>query len=1319
MDNDFELEIVDLEDNPKRSRVRRRSNGHVGNAAEGKKPDGVKIERGENERWDGTRWDHFELRERSVEGWAAHVVGIAAAQSTPNPKAVKSSVLTSKPTLVQGFNDFVKEPPPSNKAAGRPSSIYQNLINLFNFSKELETERRIIANDPEHNAQYNYAKNYIKTSKYTFFNFVPYNLFEQFQRLANFYFLCLLVLQLIPVISSLTPVTTAVPLIGVLMVTAIKDAYDDYQRHRSDNQVNRRKSLVLRNGQLKEEIWSKVEVGDVIRMENNQFVAADILLLSTSEPNGLCYIETSELDGETNLKCKQCLPETESLGQDDARIGAFRGEIRCEPPNNQLNKFEGVLNWEGKQHSLDNDKILLRGCILRNTDWCYGVVIFAGKDTKLMMNSGKTKFKRTSIDRLLNFIILGIVFFLLSMCLFCTVACGIWESLTGQYFRVFLPWDSLIPPDPPGGPAVIALLVFFSYAIVLNTVVPISLYVSVEVIRLCQSFLINWDDAMYHPPTRNHAKARTTTLNEELGQIEYIFSDKTGTLTQNIMSFNKCSIAGRSYGDIIDPRTGEFLEISEYTRPVDLSRNPYHESNFKFYDQSLVDALDGGDPDCEAFFRLLSLCHTVMPEESRGKLEYQAQSPDEGALVSAARNFGFVFKSRTPNSITIFAKGVQEVYELLCILDFNNVRKRMSVILKRDGKIRLFCKGADSIIYERLKEGQDSLKYHTQEHLDRFAGDGLRTLCLAYKDLDEEYFLDWKGRHHEAAVSLERREEKLDEIYEEIEKNLILLGATAIEDKLQDGVPQTIANLAVAGIKIWVLTGDKQETAINIGYSCQLLTDDMLEVFIIDAHNASDVEDQLRKYREEIRNVTATKQPQTNLSVVTFSDEGVGQDNLSDAGESNGGFALVINGHSLVWALNPKLELLFLEVASQCRSVICCRVTPLQKAMVVDLVKRYKKAVTLAVGDGANDVSMIKTAHIGVGISGQEGLQAVLASDYSVAQFRFLERLLLVHGRWSYYRMCKFLRYFFYKNFAFTLCHFWFAFFVAFSAQTLFDPMFISVYNLFYTSMPVLALGIFEQDVNAKNSIKFPRLYTPGLLNALFNKREFFRSALHGFLTSCVLFFIPFGAYYNGMDQEGRSMADQQTFGSVVATILVIVVTMQMCLDTSYWTLFNHITIWGSLIFYLLLQYFYNFVIGGEYVGALSKAMGEPLFYFTTLLTIVVLMLPVMAWRFYWVDVRPNLSDKVRFKQRHDAKMASKRSEHDMLRTPSARRSRRSVRSGYAFAHQEGFGRLITSGKIMRPRNMKQGPMSNGRATNLRPDNKISLVAPAPSTVEV
>ncbi|XP_046439096.1 probable phospholipid-transporting ATPase IM isoform X3 [Daphnia pulex] len=1217
-------------------------------------------------------------------------------------------------------------PPPAPKQPARPSPLRSAAVAAARKTRRFfgaksndilpENERRIRANDAAYNLQFNYSNNYIQTSKYTLLSFVPVNLIEQFQRLANFYFLCLLVLQFIPFISSLTPVTTAVPLIGVLLLTAIKDAYDDFQRHRSDSQVNNRKSHVLRNGKSVEERWHKVQVGDIIRMENDQFIAADLLLLTTSEPNGLCYIETAELDGETNLKCRQCLMETAEMGQNEARIGSFNGEIICEPPNNHLNKFDGRLTWNGKQYSLDNEKILLRGCVLRNTQWCYGVVIFAGRDTKLMQNSGKTKFKRTSIDRLLNFIILGIVFFLLSMCLFCTIACGVWETVTGQYFRSYLPWDPLIPAEPPAaGSTVIALLIFFSYAIVLNTVVPISLYVSVEVIRLAQSFLINWDQQMYYEKSQTPAKARTTTLNEELGQIEYIFSDKTGTLTQNIMSFNKCSIGGTCYGDVYDSSNGEVIDPNENTKPVDFSFNPLHEQAFKFYDQTLIDS-NREDPTCHEFFRLLALCHTVMPDEKNGKLEYQAQSPDEGALVSAARNFGFVFKARTPDSITIEVMGKTEVYELLCILDFNNVRKRMSVILRGpNGKIRLYCKGADSIVYDHLQSGNDDMKNKTQEHLNKFAGEGLRTLCLAIRDVDEAYFEDWKERHHEASVTIKSREERLDKLYEEIEQNLTLLGATAIEDKLQDGVPQTIANLAIAGIKIWVLTGDKQETAINIGYSCQLLTDDMVDIFIVDGQNVEDVELQLVKCRESLRGYARTQlqTPVSGISDRGYSSHIAGEmedmpcgPGLSGIDEDcNTGYALVINGHSLVYALQTKLEKLFLDVGTQCKAVICCRVTPLQKAMVVDLVKKYKQAVTLSIGDGANDVSMIKTAHIGVGISGQEGMQAVLASDYSIAQFRYLERLLLVHGRWSYLRMAKFLRYFFYKNFAFTLCHFWFAFFCGFSAQTVFDPMFISVYNLFYTSLPVLALGIFDQDVNDVNSLKYPKLFTPGHLNLLFNKGEFFKSAMHGCITSCVLFFIPYGAYFYGASQQGHTTSDHQLIGSVVATILVVVVTVQIALDTAYWTVFNHITIWGSLVWYFALQYFYNFVIGGSYVGSLTKAMGEATFWFTLVLSIVILMIPVVAWRFYFVDVHPTLSDRVRLKQRLSAIRAHK--SQDFMRTPSARRSRRSLRSGYAFAHQEGFGKLITSGKIMRKTGLNFG--SKASSNNAANNNSGSL----------
>ncbi|XP_039231290.1 phospholipid-transporting ATPase ID isoform X10 [Drosophila yakuba] len=1207
-----------------------------------------------------------------------------------------------------------------------------------------ENERRIRANDKEFNAQFKYHNNYIKTSKYSLFTFLPFNLLEQFQRLANFYFLCLLVLQLIPAISSLTPVTTAIPLIGVLTLTAVKDAYDDIQRHISDSQVNNRKSKTLRNGKLVEAKWSEVQVGDVIRLDNNQFVAADTLLLSTSEPNGLCFIETAELDGETNLKAKQCLTETIELGDRHDLLWNFNGEIICERPNNLLNKFDGTLIWRGQRFALDNEKILLRGCVLRNTQWCYGVVVFAGVDTKLMQNSGKTQFKSTGVDRLLNFIIIGIVLFLVSICALFAIGCAIWEGLIGQHFQLYLPWEHIIPKDYiPTGATVIGLLVFFSYAIVLNTVVPISLYVSVEVIRFVQSFLINWDEEMYYPTTNTYAKARTTTLNEELGQIQYIFSDKTGTLTQNIMTFNKCSINGRSYGDVIDLRTGELVEITEALQSVDFSANPHHESDFRWYDRSLLDAVRSDEEHSHVFFRLLALCHTVMAETVDGKLEYQAQSPDEAALVSAARNFGFVFRTRTPNSITIEVMGQTEEYELLNILDFNNVRKRMSVILRRGDSMVLYCKGADNVIYDRLHGGQEDLKARTQDHLNKFAGEGLRTLALAERRLTEQYYNDWRSRQQEAALSMDSREQKLNAIYEEIESEMQLVGVTAIEDKLQDGVPKSIANLQNAGIKIWVLTGDKQETAINIGYSCQLLTDELADVFIVDGNSVEEVEKQLRQFKESIKiynrfrpggfdafdrlnsdsnmdplsvtmtqtsafmqetNLPPTPPPPPAISVVTFRWDEKNKDNKggpdsaecndlfgdekgSDDGgtasivvDENTGFALVVNGHSLVHCLSPELENKFLDIASQCKAVICCRVTPLQKALVVELIKRAKNAVTLAIGDGANDVSMIKAAHIGVGISGQEGLQAVLSSDYSIAQFRYLERLLLVHGRWSYYRMCKFLRYFFYKNFAFTLCHCWYSLFCGFSAQTVFDPMFISVYNLFYTSLPVLALGVFEQDVSDKNSLEFPRLYTPGLKSELFNIREFIYSVLHGAFTSLVLFLIPYGVYKDGVSANGFIVSDHMTLGAVVATILIVDNTAQISLYTSYWTVVNHVTIWGSLVWYFVLDYFYNYVIGGPYVGSLTQAMKDLTFWVTMLITVMALVAPVLAYKFYLLDVHPSLSDKIRQKS---LKKIHSRASSDVRRTASSRRGRRSVRSGYAFAHQEGFGRLITSGKIM------------------------------------
>ncbi|KAM7165891.1 phospholipid-transporting ATPase ID-like isoform 1-T2 [Macrochelys suwanniensis] len=1149
----------------------------------------------------------------------------------------------------------------------------------FGKKKLKEEERHLQANNRDFNLEFEYANNSIKTSKYNFFTFLPLNLFEQFQRIANAYFLFLLILQLIPQVSSLSWFTTVVPLVLVLTVSGVKDAIDDFNRHKSDNHVNNRPVQVLINGRLKDDKWMNIQVGDIIKLENNNFVTADLLLLSSSEPHSLTYIETAELDGETNLKVKQALTVTAELGLDLQKLSDFNGEVKCEAPNNKLDKFTGTLTLHGEKFALDNEKMLLRGCTIRNTEWCFGLVIYAGPDTKLMQNCGKTTFKRTSIDRLMNVLVLVIFAFLALMCFILAIGNGIWEYDTGYYFQVYLPWADGVSSAPYSG-----FLMFWSYVIILNTVVPISLYVSVEIIRLGNSFYIDWDRKMYYPLNDTPAQARTTTLNEELGQIKYIFSDKTGTLTQNIMAFNKCSINGKSYGEVYD-LAGQRTEITEHTEKVDFSYNQLADPKFVFYDHSLVEAVKLDDAATHRFFRLLSLCHTVMPEEKKeGNLVYQAQSPDEGALVTAARNFGFVFRARTPETITVVEMGETKVYELLAILDFNNVRKRMSVIVRSpEGDLTLYCKGADTIVYELLDSSCGPLKDETMEHLNEFAGEGLRTLVLAYKNLPEDYFEEWHQRHHEASTALDGREEKLSELYEEIEKDLMLLGATAIEDKLQDGVPQTIETLAKAHIKIWVLTGDKQETAVNIGYSCNMLHDDMKDVFIIEGNTSEAVLDELRSARKKMKPDSFLDSDEINIKFENPSTKS----RILPEEQANGVYGLVINGHSLAYALEGNMELELVRTACMCKVVICCRVTPLQKAQVVELVKKYKKAVTLAIGDGANDVSMIKTAHIGVGISGQEGMQAVLSSDFSFAQFRYLQRLLLVHGRWSYIRMCKFLRYFFYKNFAFTLVHFWYGFFSGFSAQTVYDQWFITLYNLVYTSLPVLGMSLFDQDVDDRWSMQFPHLYEPGQQNLYFNKIEFVKCVLHGTYSSLILFFIPYGAMYDTVRSDGKAIADYQSFALMAQTCLLIVVSVQIGLDTAYWTAVNQFFIWGSLsVYFAIIFTMYSdgmyliFTASFPFIGTARNTLSQPNVWLAIFLSIILCVLPVVGGRFLKAQLMPTVSDKVLRKIR----AAKKRPPPPLPKTRLRRTSTR--RSGYAFSHQHGFGALIMSGRNMRPK---------------------------------
>ncbi|KAG1962619.1 phospholipid-transporting ATPase IA [Pimephales promelas] len=967
-----------------------------------------------------------------------------------------------------------------------------------------EDSRLIFLNQPQFTK---FCNNRVSTAKYNVLTFLPRFLYSQFRRAANSFFLFIALLQQIPDVSPTGRWTTLVPLLFILVVAAVKEIIEDLKRHKADNVVNKKETQVLRNGAWEIVHWEKVSVGEVVRAANGDHLPADLILLSSSEPQGMCYIETSNLDGETNLKIRQGLQITADIKDIDSLM-RISGRMECESPNRHLYEFVGNIRLDG--HStlpLGPDQILPRGAQLRNTQWVHGIVVYTGHDTKLMQNSTRPPLKLSNVERITNFQILVLFGCLLAISLVCSIGQTIWKYQYGN--------DAWYMDLNYGGAANFGLN-FLTFIILFNNLIPISLLVTLEVIKFVQAFFINWDTDMLYEATNTPAMARTSNLNEELGQVKYIFSDKTGTLTCNVMQFKKCTIAGVAYGH---------------------STQSAEEAGFN--DPSLLENLQSNHPTAPVikdFMTMMAICHTAVPERTDNTITYQAASPDEGALVRAAENLGFVFTGRTPDCVIVESLGGEEKYELLHVLEFTSTRKRMSVIMRiPSGKIRLYCKGADTVIYERLA---DSSRYKdiTLKHLEQFATEGLRTLCFAVADISESSYQQWLEVYHRASTSLQNRALKMEESYELIEKNLQLLGATAIEDKLQDKVPETIETLMKADIKIWILTGDKQETAINIGHSCKLLTKNM-GMLVIN-------EDTLDGTRETLSHHCGI---------------------LGDALHKENDFALIIDGKTLKYALTFGARQYFLDLALSCKAVICCRVSPLQKSEVVEMVKKQVKVITLAIGDGANDVGMIQTAHVGVGISGNEGLQAANSSDYSIAQFKYLKNLLLVHGAWNYNRVAKCILYCFYKNIVLYIIEIWFAFVNGFSGQILFERWCIGLYNVIFTALPPLTLGIFERSCRKENMLKYPELYKTSQNAMGFNTKVFWAHCLNGLFHSVILFWFPLKAFQHDTVFGNGKTPDYLLLGNMVYTFVVITVCLKAGLETSSWTMFSHIAIWGSI----------------------------------------------------------------------------------------------------------------------------------------------------------
>uniref|UniRef100_A0A8C4W501 Phospholipid-transporting ATPase n=1 Tax=Gopherus evgoodei TaxID=1825980 RepID=A0A8C4W501_9SAUR len=1056
-----------------------------------------------------------------------------------------------------------------------------------------EEVRTVFINQPQLTK---FCNNHVSTAKYNIITFLPRFLYSQFRRAANAFFLFIALLQQIPDVSPTGRYTTLVPLLFILAVAAVKEIIEDLKRHKADNAVNKKQT------QGRNHLKKSLNCARFYMLINYYICYCDILkdncfiFSKISEPQAMCYIETSNLDGETNLKIRQGLPLTADIKDIDS-----------------LMILLGRIEYGHGTVPLGPDQILLRGAQLRNTQWVHGIVVYTGHDTKLMQNSTSPPLKLSNVERITNIQILILFCILMAMSLICSIGSAIWNRRHGQrdwYLNLNY-----------GGANNFGLN-FLTFIILFNNLIPISLLVTLEVVKFIQAYFINWDIDMHYEPTDTASMARTSNLNEELGQVKYIFSDKTGTLTCNVMQFKKCTIAGIAYGQ--GSQTGE-------EKP--------------FSDPSLLENLQSNHPTapiiCE-FLTMMAVCHTAVPEREGDKIIYQAASPDEGALVRAAKQLHFVFTGRTPDSVIIDSLGHEERYELLNVLEFTSTRKRMSVIVRTPtGKLRLYCKGADTVIYDRLAESS-KYKEITLKHLEQFATEGLRTLCFAVTEISESEYQEWLDVYHRASTSIQNRALKLEESYELVEKNLQLLGATAIEDKLQDKVPETIETLMKADIKIWILTGDKQETAINIGHSCKLLKKNMGLIVIN--------EGSLDGTRETLSRHCST---------------------LGDALRKENDFALIIDGKTLKYALTFGVRQYFLDLALSCKAVICCRVSPLQKSEVVEMVKKQVKVVTLAIGDGANDVSMIQTAHVGVGISGNEGLQAANSSDYSIAQFRYLTNLLLVHGAWNYSRIAKCILYCFYKNIVLYIIEIWFAFVNGFSGQILFERWCIGLYNVIFTAMPPLTLGIFERSCQKENMLKYPELYKTSQ-NALdFNTKVFWVHCLNGLFHSVILFWFPLKAFHYGTVFGNGKTSDYLLLGNIVYTFVVITVCLKAGLETSYWTWFSHIAIWGSIALWVVFFGVYSSL--WPVIPMAPDMSGEAVMLFSSgVFWMGLLCIPVTALLF-------DVVYKVLTERAQLLKNVFKKSPVNLYRSESLQQN---LLHGYAFSQDENG--IVSQSEVIR-----------------------------------
>lgn len=1001
----------------------------------------------------------------------------------------------------------------------------------------------------------NGLSNAITTTKYSIISWLPKSLWEQFRRIANIYFLVVSVLMLIGTYApSLyqTPLdawSTVSTLVVVLMITSIKEGLEDIQRYKSDTTDNIAQVTIVtfdENGKLVEKRIEKqyIQSGDIVKLSGKCDVPVDMILLMTSNyaDGNQCYIETSNIDGETNLKLREAPSQLMGLvaSGHPPQKELFGGYLEFEPPNKNIHNFVGALHIDAlpsESIPLSADNLLLRSSLFSNTEWAYGVALYCGQETKIQMNNRHAASKTGRIEDYLN---VAVKLIFAAQVTLVTVSVISLYAL-GYENKSNLPY---VYPAGQGDTSILPLWLeqWFVFLLLFNNFIPISLYVTIELVNVGQSSLIMSDKEIYQPELDCPCVVRSSNLCQELGMVSNIFSDKTGTLTRNEMKFVQFVVDGKFY------EVGEMPASGDNSSPV-------------------LQAILGvkGDVTKKAhadkllnFLRTLAVCHTVVREKNG---TYRAESPDELALVEGVAKFNCNLIERGTANLIVSIIGERKEFSVLAVNAFNSDRKRMSILVKEtspgssEPDYYLMCKGADNIIMA-LCAMTPAESSKADKDLLEFAMLGLRTLCISMKKLSEKDALDWLAKYRAAASAVNDRANRLADVAAEIEVDMDLVGITAIEDRLQDEVPEVIAELARAGIVVWMLTGDKEETAVSIGRSCNLIQSDTKTHFISRLETKEAYNARLQfVYEDMLKHVDpATGHYMENGKRVEVT--------------------MVMDGPSFKFFDDENIDhrKWLLYVGKACRSVVACRLTPIQKQMVVRLVKvdSVPQATCLAIGDGANDVSMIREGNVGVGIFGKEGRQAANNADFAIGEFKFLRRLILVHGRWNYIRQSRVFLYSMHKNMVLTLTLFWYSYYAAMSGTSLYESWVYTGYN-FILGLPIISYGILDRDLSQFFMMAHPQTYATGRDNAFLNVSSIGYWILNAIVFAvilCLLDFVVLGSTFSSWSLY--------SFGTAVYTALCMSLQAKVSFLYHQWSypavLTMAISVGGMVLFFYILN---------------------------------------------------------------------------------------------------------------------------------------------------